>query len=184
MAFWWALCRVAALFGVIVAAVPLLALQSQPTARAAPASAPSRGFTWPLIPTPQVLRTFEPPTQRWLPGHRGVDLAATSGATVYSAGDGVVHFAGPVAGKPVVSIRHPDGLLTTYEPVKSSVRAGMPVAHGSPIGVLEPGHEGCARPCLHWGARRGAGTSATYLDPLALLGVVRVRLKPLETGDA
>lgn len=127
MAFWCALCRVAALLGVVVAAVPLLALQSQPTARAAPASPPARGFTWPLIPTPPVLRTFEPPTQRWLPGHRGVDLAATSGATVYSAGDGVVHFAGPVAGKFVVSIRHPDGLLTTYEPVKSSVRAGTPV---------------------------------------------------------
>jgi murein DD-endopeptidase MepM/ murein hydrolase activator NlpD len=118
-----------------------------------------------------------------LPGHRGVDLAAPAGVTVLSAGDGVVHFAGSVAGKSVVSIRHGDGLLTTYEPVTASVRAGTAVARGSPIGVLESGHEGCNRPCLHWGARRGAGASATYLDPLALLGVVRVRLKPLRPGD-
>jgi murein DD-endopeptidase MepM/ murein hydrolase activator NlpD len=183
MTFWWALCRAAALLGVAVAAVPVLALQSEPVAYAAPGSGSQREYVWPLVPTPPVLRPFEPPAKRWLAGHRGVDLGATAGATVYSAGAGVVHFAGAVGGKRVVSVRHPDGLLTTYEPVTASVRVGTPVARGSPIGVLELGHEGCARPCLHWGARRGTGASATYFDPLALLGVVRVRLKPLEPGD-
>jgi murein DD-endopeptidase MepM/ murein hydrolase activator NlpD len=183
MAFWWALCRAAALLGISVAAVPMLASQSTPVAHAAPGATPTREFGWPLSPTPPVVRRFELPAQRWLPGHRGVDLAAPAGATVYSAGAGVVHFAGSVAGKPVVSVRHPDGLLTTYEPVTATLRAGAPVARGSPLGVLESGHPGCPGSCLHWGARRGAGSSATYLDPLAFLGVVRVRLKPLQPGD-
>src|SRR5688572_15884972 len=49
----------------------------------APAAAPYR---WPLDGTPTVVRRFEPPPGRWLPGHRGVDLAAAPGATVYAAG--------------------------------------------------------------------------------------------------
>ena len=94
-----------------------------------------------------------------------------------AAGDGVVVFAGMVAGRPVVSIDHAGGLRTTYEPVDPSVGAGQAVARGSPIGTLTAGHEGCpAAACLHWGLRRGE----TYLDPLLLL-VVRVRLLPLRS---
>ncbi|MCL2534203.1 MAG: hypothetical protein FWE39_08555, partial [Nocardiaceae bacterium] len=33
-------------------------------------------FDWPLRPRPRVVRAFEKPAQNWLPGHRGVDLAA------------------------------------------------------------------------------------------------------------
>ncbi|MBJ7287438.1 MAG: M23 family metallopeptidase [Williamsia sp.] len=117
-------------------------------------------------------------------GHRGVDLTSAAEAVVRSAGDGVVNFAGEVAGKQVVSVRHPDGVLTTYEPVEPLVAAGAPVARGDALGILVTGHAGCAGVCLHWGARRGAGSGARYLDPLALLGVVRVRLKPLQPGDA
>jgi murein DD-endopeptidase MepM/ murein hydrolase activator NlpD len=171
---------------VLVAAAVIVSILSAPwTPAAGGEPAPSRDqvYSWPLSPVPLVVRRFEPPAQRWLAGHRGVDLAAGVGAVVRSAGDGVVHFAGQVAGKPVVSIRHPDGLLTTYEPVTASIRAGTPVIRGSPIGVLDSGHIGCPGACLHWGARRGAGASAVYIDPLALLGLVRVRLKPLQPGD-
>jgi murein DD-endopeptidase MepM/ murein hydrolase activator NlpD len=81
-----------------------------------------------------------------------------------------------VAGRPVVSIAHADGLRTTYEPVDPSVAAGQQVARGSPIGTLGGGHAGCPREaCLHWGLRRGE----TYLDPLALLRLPRIRLLPL-----
>jgi len=147
-------------------------------------AADTHGYGWPLAPRPAVVRGFDPPEQRWMPGHRGVDLASTAGALVRSAGAGVVNFAGEVAGKQVVSVRHPDGILTTYEPVEPQVIAGQPVARGDPLGTLVVGHAGCAGGCLHWGARRGAGSSARYLDPLALLGIVRVRLKPLRPGDA
>ncbi|MFT4088884.1 MAG: M23 family metallopeptidase, partial [Gordonia sp. (in: high G+C Gram-positive bacteria)] len=126
---------------------------------------------------------FDPPAQRWLPGHRGVDLSAAPGAVVLAARAGTVRFAGAVGGKPVVSILHPDGITTTYEPVRGDVRAGDRVERGEPIGTLEARHPGCpAAACLHWGARRGAGSSAKYLNPLSLVGAVRVRLKPLSGG--
>jgi murein DD-endopeptidase MepM/ murein hydrolase activator NlpD len=94
---------------------------------------------------------------------------------VLSAGDGVVVFAGMVAGRPVVSLDHADGLRTTYEPVDPSVAPGTRVTRGAPIGALAAGHAGCpVSACLHWGLRRGQ----TYLDPMALLRPSRVRLLP------
>ncbi|WP_342663102.1 M23 family metallopeptidase [Gordonia shandongensis] len=144
----------------------------------APASARA-GYDWPLAPRPSVVRSFDPPAQRWLAGHRGVDLAAPAQSAVLAARAGSVVFAGPLAGRPVVSILHPDGLSTTYEPVDPRVRRGEQVVTGQVIGYLVAGHEGCRRAaCLHWGARRGTGRLADYLNPLGLLGLLRVRLKP------
>jgi len=143
------------------------------------AAAPPRAYRWPLDGAPEVVRPFQPPPRPWLAGHRGVDLAAEPGAVVRAAGRGVVRFAGAVAGTPVVSVDHERGLRTTYEPVRAAVTAGRAVAAGEPIGVLEAGHRGCpAEACLHWGLRR----ADRYLDPLALLGLGRVRLLPLSPG--
>jgi murein DD-endopeptidase MepM/ murein hydrolase activator NlpD len=123
----------------------------------------------------QVTRPFQPPPTPFAAGHRGVDLAGSPWTPVLAAGDGVVAFAGMVAGRPVVSIDHAGGLRTTYEPVDASVAAGMRVTRGSPVGTLAAGHVGCpVSACLHWGLRRGE----TYLDPLALLRPPRVRLLP------
>jgi murein DD-endopeptidase MepM/ murein hydrolase activator NlpD len=95
---------------------------------------------------------------------------------VLAAGPGVVAFAGSVAGVGVVSIDHPDGLRTTYQPVRPAVAVGVAVAAGDPIGVLSAGHAGCpVDACLHWGLRHGA----EYLDPLGLLTTVPVRLYPV-----
>ncbi|WP_419217476.1 M23 family metallopeptidase [Gordonia sp. CPCC 205333] len=141
-------------------------------------AAPHR-YNWPLSGQPRVVTPYDPPVQRWQPGHRGVDLAAPIGSPVLAAGSGTVHFAGDVGGKPVVSIRHADGILTTYEPVESSVSVGQSVARGQTIGALVSGHSGCpTTACLHWGARRGSGAAAAYLNPLSLVGAARVRLKP------
>jgi murein DD-endopeptidase MepM/ murein hydrolase activator NlpD len=123
-----------------------------------------------------ITRRFDPPPNPFAAGHRGVDLRGTPLSPVLAAGDGVVVFAGMVAGRPVISIEHADGLRTTYEPVDPSIAAGQRVARGSPIGTLVRGHAGCPREaCLHWGLRRGD----TYLDPLALLRLPRIRLLPL-----
>ncbi|HEV7709586.1 MAG TPA: M23 family metallopeptidase [Asanoa sp.] len=136
---------------------------------------PGSSFRPPVEPPLRVTRRFDGPPRPWLPGHRGVDLASAPGATVWAAGPGEVVFAGPVAGRSVVSIQHPGGLRTTYEPLTPVVRQGDQVAAGDPIGTLEAGHPGCpAAACLHWGLRR----DAEYLDPLLLLGF-RVRLLPL-----
>ncbi|AVT30781.1 hypothetical protein C6361_16305 [Plantactinospora sp. BC1] len=142
-----------------------------------PVPVPGR-FRWPLDGVPPVVRRFDPPPRPWAAGHRGVDLAAPPGATVRAAGPGVVFFAGMVAGRPLVSVAHANGLRTTYEPVRSGLAAGDAVRAGDPLGVLLPGHRGCLSAgsvCLHWGLRRGD----EYLDPLLLLGLGRVRLLPV-----
>ncbi|SDG76199.1 M23 family metallopeptidase [Klenkia brasiliensis] len=143
---------------------------------AGPVAAPAGPYRWPLDGVPAVTRAFDPPATVYGAGHRGVDLAAAPGAPVLAAGAGVVAFAGLVAGRPVVSVDHPDGVRTTYEPVQPAVAAGQAVARGSPLGVLLAGHDGCpAAACLHWGARTGP---VAYLDPLRLPTPPRVRLLP------
>jgi murein DD-endopeptidase MepM/ murein hydrolase activator NlpD len=142
--------------------------------------APTVEYDWPLRPAPEVTRRFEEPPFRYGRGHRGADLGAAPGQAVLAARAGEVVFAGPVAGRGVVSVQHPDGLRTTYEPVTATVAVGVRVALGDPIGTLEPGHAGCpVAACLHWGLRRGSGSAADYLDPLVLLRPRFVRLLPL-----
>ncbi|MGI5217236.1 M23 family metallopeptidase [Nocardia sp. CA-290969] len=145
------------------------------------AAGPERPFEWPLRPRPAVERHFDPPEQDWLPGHRGVDLTGAPGQAVYAAGPGTVVFAGEVAGKPVVSIRHEGDLRSTYEPVTAELAVGSRVTRGTRIGVLEAGHAGCAAACLHWGVRRESSRRAKreYLDPLGLLDLTPIRLKPV-----
>lgn len=163
-----------------VIAVVVLAVSGPSVAAASPPAGSATGHRPPLPPIPTVTTAFSVGEHRWSPGHRGVDLSAPAGTAVVASAAGTVRHAGEVAGRPVVSILHPDGLVTTYEPVHPVVRRGDHVARGQTIGTLETGHESCpGTTCLHWGARRGAGHTAGYIDPLGLLGAVRVRLKPL-----
>lgn len=158
---------------IIVIVLSLLvapALLPMPSAAAVPGE-----FGWPLAPRPPIVRRFDRPVHDWLPGHRGVDLGGAAGQPVLAAGDGFVVFAGEVAGKPVVSVEHEGGLRTTYEPVRASVTVGRKVFRGEVIGALEAGHPGCAAACLHWGLRRGRD----YLDPLGLIRLTPLRLKPV-----
>ncbi len=132
-------------------------------------------WRWPLRPRPEVVRRFEPPPKRWLPGHRGVDLTADIGQEVRAPADGVVAFSGRVAGIPVVSLDHGDSLRSTYQPVLGLAPLGRAVRAGEVIGYLseEPGH--CApSACLHWGAMQ----ERAYVDPLALLGRSPIVLLP------
>jgi murein DD-endopeptidase MepM/ murein hydrolase activator NlpD len=147
---------------------------------AAPASAEGQRLDWPLRPRPSVVRMFDAPSPNWQPGHRGVDLAGTPGQPVYAAAAGTVVFAGELAGRPLVSIAHPGGLRTSYEPVEPTVRVGQRVDVGAALGELEAGHAGCAAAaCLHWGAMWGPASRADYVDPLGLVASTPIRLKPL-----
>lgn len=140
-------------------------------AGASPAVASPAGAAgvWPL--GGPVVTGFDPPDVRWGAGHRGVDVAGSVGEVVVSPSDGVVTFAGDVAGRPVVVITH-DDRRSTFEPVVASVAVGTAVRAGDPIGTLAAGHACPAEACLHWGLRRGE----TYLDPLSLVAAAEVRL--------
>jgi murein DD-endopeptidase MepM/ murein hydrolase activator NlpD len=83
-----------------------------------------------------------------------------------------------------VSVQHPGGLRTSYEPVRPAVRAGQRVDTGTALGVLLDGHSGCpVRACLHWGAMWGPASRADYVDPLDLLMSTPIVLKPVDAPD-
>lgn len=167
----------AVLLAVAVAVVATVDPRATATSPGHEASAPPAAFggdyVTPLPGPVHVLRGFSPPTVRYGPGHLGVDLAAAVGEPVRAPAAGVVEVAGPLAGRGVVVVRHPDGVRTEYEPVRAVVHVGAVVVTGTVLGVVAGRHPGCAATCLHWGARRGA----SYLDPLTLLtplGTVRL----------
>lgn len=132
---------------------------------------------WPLQPPPAVVRAFEQPAKPWLPGHRGVDLAGYPGQPVFAAVTGRITYAGPLAGRGVVTITT-GARRTTYEPVVPSVRVGAAVTPATVIGHLSAAGSHC-RPatCLHWGLLAGDH----YLNPLTLIPNRPVRLLPLTT---
>lgn len=124
-----------------------------------------------------VMRLFVRPAERWSRGHRGVDLAAEPGTPVRSPVAGTVEFAGPVAGRTVLTVLRADGLRSSLEPLADVVEVGTPVAAGDVIGAVAApdgaagmptvrgaGHCGTAS-CVHWGVRR----DGEYVDPLGLL---------------
>lgn len=129
---------------------------------------------WPTGRPVPVPRRFDPPAQKWLAGHRGIDLRVTPGETVYAATDATVLYAGPLAGRPVISLEDSSGRRYTYEPVEPSIAVGDEVLRGAPIGIALGGHyPGDNR--LHFGVKDGPDG---YVDPLKLLGG-RIRLWPL-----
>jgi hypothetical protein len=148
-------------------------LEPDASAPPAPPGAPAGGADQAVryeLPIPgAVLRGFTAPEHPYAPGHRGVDLAARAGAPVRAAAGGEVTFAGTVARARWVTIRHRDGIRTSYGALgEVRVRPGEAVTRGQVIGTATGAHgEDVLRPepGLHWSARRGD----EYLDPLSLL---------------
>lgn len=146
----------------------------------APAGAPAEGAfrafraVRPLPAPLSVARWWDPPPTPYAAGHRGVDLSAPAGAEVRAVGPGRVHFAGPVAGRGVLSLTLPGGLRTTYEPVRPLVAEGEAVAAGQVVAVLTEGSH-CPASCLHWGLLAGEDA---YRNPLGLLAGATPRLLP------
>ena len=115
-------------------------------------AAPGRAFGS-IRPVPgPVVRSYDPPAKDWLPGHRGVDLAAAVGTPVRAAATGRISVAKVIAGRGVVTIVH-GALRTTYEPVKAVVGVGEQVRAGDVVGTVQAGH--CRSACLHFGLNRG-----------------------------
>ncbi|MEU7725351.1 M23 family metallopeptidase [Streptomyces sp. NPDC040724] len=126
------------------------------------------------LPAPlTVSRWWDPPPTPYAAGHRGVDLSAPVGAELRAVGPGRVHYAGQVAGRGVLSLALPNGLRTTYEPVRPLVAEGEEVTAGQVVAVLTEGSH-CPAPCLHWGLLSGG----TYLNPLTLVPRPTPRLLP------
>ena len=146
-------------------------------------SLPSYGtYAWPVAGP--VIRPFEQPSGPFGPGHRGMDIGAPVGTTARASSDGIVAFAGKVAGEHHVSVDHPDGVRTSYSYLSSvAVRRGDPVARGDVVGLTAAGHAGVEPAHLHFGAR----FAGQYIDPMLLLErrslVGLIRLAPIEDGQ-
>lgn len=134
-------------------------------------------WSWP-VPAPHPLaRPYVAPATPYASGHRGIDIRSPAGTEVRAPADGIVHFAGFVVDRYVISIQHAGGVLSSFEPVEPLVATGDRVERGEVIGILLPGH--CATPCLHLGAR----VDGEYVNPLLFLGgLERAILYPLPDG--
>jgi murein DD-endopeptidase MepM/ murein hydrolase activator NlpD len=145
-----------------------------PGAGAEPAPAPGGGTACspgtgyrPPVSAP-VTDPFRAPAHPFGPGNRGLEYRSTPGSAVGAIGAGTVVFAGPVAGQLHVTVRHADGLRSTYSYLAEiAVGADEPVVRGQLVGR--------AGARLHLGVRCGTA----YLDPAPLFARRgRARLVP------
>jgi murein DD-endopeptidase MepM/ murein hydrolase activator NlpD len=141
------------------------------------ATAGGATWDWPVTGPHAIVRPYVAPPTPYGAGHRGVDLA--SGTELRAPADGVVHFAGVVVDRGVLSIDHGGGVLSSYEPVTTDLVAGDVVRRGDVIATIDPGH--CSEPCVHLGVR----VDGEYVSPLLYLGgVPRAVLLPTRSLSA
>jgi len=117
-------------------------------------SAPVRGYA---VNSPFGLRKLA--IERKARAHKGVDIAAPQGTTVFTAAEGVVVRAGYQASGygNFIEVRHPNGLSTVYGHLsRIDVAKGQAVTVGERIGLV--GSTGYSTgPHLHFEVRRGGG---------------------------
>lgn len=174
--------RFARLVALGAAAVIAVLLTSATASSAGATGAGDTRWGWPVEPA-VLVRGYEAPASRYAAGHRGIDLAADVGSEVVAPDDGVVRFAGWVVDRPLLSVDHGGGIVSSFEPVAADVAEGQHVSRGQRIGVVASGSH-CSETgrtansaCLHIGAR----LHGEYFSPLVMLGgIPRAVLLPVE----
>ena len=132
------------------------------TAGARPSDADD-SWVWPVDGARHVTERFQAPAHDYGPGHRGIDLKAPIGTIVHAPADGVVAFSGVVVDRALITIDHGGGIVTTFEPVTSSLKPGLAVATGDEIGIVAVGGHSPAGE-MHLGVR----WNGVYINPLLL----------------
>lgn len=156
------------------ASAPVLRQDSRVNAAAANQS----NWQWPVRSPWEIKREFIAPPSQYGAGHRGVDLRTGPGDGVVAPADGIVFFVGVVVDRPVISIQHPGGLMSSFEPVVSQLVTGQQVTRGQLIGTTGAGGH-CADSCLHFGVR----LHGQYISPRLPIGSLpRAVLLPVSDG--
>ncbi|MGL3150532.1 murein hydrolase activator EnvC family protein [Microbacterium sp. A82] len=144
------------LLSTFLAAIPAVATPDLP-----------RTWQWPVPGVHHVVTPFQAPTHDYGPGHRGIDISVAVGSVVHAPADGVVAFRGVVVDRPLITIDHGDGLVTTLEPVSSQLSVGTAIAAGEEVGtVAHGGHTPIDQ--LHLGVR----LNDVYINPMLLFSDV------------
>jgi murein DD-endopeptidase MepM/ murein hydrolase activator NlpD len=163
----------------VVAGVMLLGVVLVGGHPSAVTASPAFGtYEWPV--KGPIIRFFEPPPTPYSAGHRGIDIAVPFGTPIHAPADGIVTFAGWVAGAMFVTLDHGDGVKTSYSWLSGLVvKKGDSVHREEVIAFTGHGHPEVPTPHLHFSAR----LNGVYVDPLLLLKgldlVSLIRLAPL-----
>jgi hypothetical protein len=148
---------------------------------AVPSNALASGdWTWPVAG--QVVTEFHNGSDPYAAGqHRGVDIAAPSGARVVAATPGTVTYAGVVGTSGLtVAERTADGrYVVSYLHLSSvAVRRGQAIGQGDSLGAVgTTGKRSVEAPHLHLGVRE-ADDEHAYIDPLRFLTVPPAQPEP------
>ena len=144
------------------------------------ASVPSNATGRVAIATPTTLVPVKGPWLRlpvipdpnWKPGHRGLDIGASTEQMVLAPRSGRVAFADYINDVGSVSITTYDGYRHIVTFVEPTVERHQFVRAGEQIGwVSEGGH--CIRTCVHWAVKH----LGRYVDPRWLLPSMLVRIR-------
>lgn len=138
---------------------PAVVARADAMARSATSDGPSScRRPWVAPVAAPVTDPFRPPDHPYGPGNRGIEYGTEPGQDVVAVADGVVEFAGPVAGRPVVVVANGGGLRSSYVNLRERlVVRGQLVTRGEPIAVADA--------AFHLGVRR----AGHYLDPARLI---------------
>ena len=147
-----------------------------------PRSVPS--WLWPVEGRRTVVSPFRAPAHDYAAGHRGMDIVAATeddseeGTPVRAPAAGRIAFRGVVVDRPLITIEHEDGLVTTLEPVLSDLNHGDAVKAGEQVGTTSVGGHS-VRGTIHVGVR----LNGVYVNPMIFFGGVP-RAVLLPCGDS
>ncbi|WP_341957317.1 M23 family metallopeptidase [Microbacterium sp. LWH13-1.2] len=124
-------------------------------------------WTWPVDGVRSVANPYRAPAHEYGAGHRGVDIVSAQSGAVRAPADGIVAFRGTVVDRPLLTIEHSDGYVSTFEPVMSTLSPGDVVTAGDAIGTVGSG--GHTSPgTMHLGVR----LDGDYINPMLLFAEV------------
>lgn len=159
----WA--ALAALLSAVLPTLPFASIAAVSSTVRSDPGLPDHDWSWPATGHRTVVVPFRASVHAYGPGHRGIDIA--SSAQALAPADGVIAFSGRVVDRPLVTIDHRNGLVTTLEPVMSPLAPGTVVHRGDAVGEVAAGGHTPAG-ALHVGVR----WNGAYINPMLLFGGV------------
>ena len=138
-----------------------------------PSQASQSQFSPPVVGS-SVIHHYRQSETPYSAGHRGVDYEVVLSQGVFAPADATVHFVGKVVNRQLISLSHDQQLISSYEPVCSTLTEGDPVQKGELIGEVCEGDQTYSphcegQSCLHFSIRK----NGEYLSPLWFTGELK-----------